>query len=74
MKCLNNEKGQTMTEYILLILVVTVIAISVFKKLDEYLITNPDSFLSTYLLSYKSTLEGANANFEGRYLRFKVRR
>ncbi len=74
MKCLNNEKGQTMTEYILLILVVTVIAISVFKKLDEYLITNPDSFLSTYLLSYKSTLEGGNANFEGRYLRFKVRR
>ena len=67
------QLGQTMVEYILLIAVVTLITNSLFVKLDEYLITNPDSFQNKYLGSYASTFSGENPGFQGQYKYFTVR-
>lgn len=68
-----DSKGQTMVEYLLLILIVTVIANSLFQKINEYLITNPDSFQNTYLNGYENIFSaGEGSGFQGRYKRFRV--
>lgn len=48
-----NQSGQTSVEYILMIVVVIAITSGLFGKLEGFLITNPDSFMNTYLDSYK---------------------
>lgn len=73
-KNLLNEDGQTMTEYILIIAVVVVMGVSIFNKMNEYIITNPDSFISTYLNSYKLMFQGGNEEFQGQYKYFTIRK
>ncbi|MBT4793295.1 MAG: hypothetical protein HON90_17120 [Halobacteriovoraceae bacterium] len=70
----SNQKGQTLVEYILLITVVVTVTVSLFHKLDEYLISNPDSFQNQYINSYRSTFQGQNGGFSGQYQYFTVRR
>lgn len=67
-----SERGQTMVEYILLIAVVIVILKSVFVKLNEYLITNPNSLQNKYLKSYENIFSAGQGGFTGRYKRFRI--
>lgn len=73
-KRLKNENGQTMVEYILLLIVVIAICQTLFAKLNEYLLEDPDSFQNKYLNSYKSTMQGGNDGFSGQYKFFTIRR
>lgn len=44
-----NNSGQTAIEYLLMILAVSLLAFSLFKKMNEYLLENPNSFLRIQL-------------------------
>lgn len=66
------EAGQTSVEYILLIAVIFVISASVFKKLEGYLLTDPDSFKNRYLGAYKNMFDGGRVNAS--YKAFTIRR
>jgi hypothetical protein len=70
-----DQKGQTSIEYILLLTVSFSLAYTFFGKLEEYVITNPDSFLNLYLNDFKKTLtngNGSGTDFD--YKRFPLRR
>lgn len=69
-----NQKGQTSVEYILMVVVVIFVATSIFKKLEEYIISNPDSFVNGYLESYRSAFGGEEGGFTGAYKYFSIRR
>lgn len=71
---INNDKGQTTVEYILLIAVVVVVMSSVFKRLEELIITDPNSLQNSFLSGFGGTIEGENSGFQGRYERFIVKR
>lgn len=73
-RLVGTEKGQTMVEYILLIAVVVVIGNSVFAKLDEYMISNPDSFQNTYLKGFRSTFSGGSSSSGNEFTRFLIRK
>jgi hypothetical protein len=66
------QAGQTSVEYILLISVVFFVSQAVFKKLEGYLLTNPDSFKNEYLGAYKNMFNGGRVNSQ--YKWFTVRR
>lgn len=68
------QSGQTAVEYILMIVVIIFVATGVFKKIEEYLITNPDSMINLYLSSYKTAFGGAEGGFTGAYRFFNIRR
>lgn len=72
MKKILNQKGQTSVEYILMIVCVAIVATSIFKKLEGYLISNPDSFKNRYLGQYKDSFNGGSVNAEYKY--FTLRR
>lgn len=72
MKKFLGQKGQTSVEYILMIVVVAIVATSVFKKLEGYLISNPDSFKNRYLGNYKDMFSGGSANLS--YKQFTLKR
>lgn len=63
------QAGQTMIEYILLLSVILGIAYGAFKKIEDYMVNNPDSFVSGYLGDF-----GTIFNAEGRYKRFRIPR
>ncbi|HXH29708.1 MAG TPA: hypothetical protein VNJ01_02735 [Bacteriovoracaceae bacterium] len=63
--------GQTSVEYLLLLVVSVGLGVTFFKKMDEYLIKNPNSLISKSLNSYRDTL---SADPTGRYSRFPLRR
>jgi hypothetical protein len=67
-----NQAGQTSVEYILLISVIFFVSQAVFKKLEGYLLTNPDSFKNEYLGAYKNMFNGGRVNSQ--YKWFLVRR
>lgn len=73
-KFLKSEKGQTTVEYVLMIAVIAVVMTNLFKKLEGYLITNPDSFKNQYLGGYKNMFGGDNGSFQGQYKWFTIRR
>lgn len=68
------QKGQTMVEYILLLAVVISITVSLFRKLNDYLLNDPNSINNQYLNSYRSVFQGGNAGFRGQYKSFTIRR
>jgi hypothetical protein len=68
------EKGQTMVEYTLMLVVIVSIMFSVFDKLEDYLINNPDSMQKKYLNQFQSTFAGQNGSFEGQYRYFRIPR
>ena len=71
-KSLLTELGQTSLEYILMIVVMAIVATSIFTKLEGYLISNPDSFKNRYLGSYKNMFNGGSLKAEYKY--FTLRR
>ncbi|MCO4753559.1 MAG: hypothetical protein KC478_03710 [Bacteriovoracaceae bacterium] len=66
------QAGQTMVEYILLLAVVAVITVSLFKTLEENLVSGPNGIIKTYLGEFSTMFEGGNYN--GRYKRFTIKR
>jgi len=63
--------GQTSIEYMLMIAVSLGLGFIFLKKMNEYLIDNPNSYLSKYLNSFKSTIEQDSS---GRYRVFNLPR
>lgn len=70
----SNQRGQTSVEYILMIVVVIFIGASLFKQLEGYLISNPDSLKNSYLGDYGEMFSGSNGSFRGQYKRFTIKR
>ncbi|MFZ4713682.1 MAG: hypothetical protein ACOYL6_08225 [Bacteriovoracaceae bacterium] len=60
-----NEKGQAMVEYVMLIMILSFIFTGLFKKLQGYLLSNPDSSLNQAMKF---------ATFDPNFKRFGVRR
>lgn len=71
-KLLSNCSGQTMVEYILLILVVVVIIQSVFVKLNDFIISNPNSLQNKYLQGYTSIFSAGADGVDGNFKRFRL--
>ena len=71
-KVLKNAHGQTMVEYILLMLVVIVIMQSLFGKINEFLITNPNSLQNKYLKGYENVFSAGESGIKARYKRFRI--
>ena len=72
-KHLLSSAGQTSVEYILLIATIAVISTSLFKTLDKFIISNPDSILNTYLDGLSGVF-GASGSGQFKYKRFILRR
>jgi Flp pilus assembly pilin Flp len=72
-KQIKDEKGQTMAEYTLMVVVIVSVMFAVFGKLEEHLITNPDSIQSKYLSEFKDAFAGQNAS-NCPYCYFKIPR
>jgi Flp pilus assembly pilin Flp len=70
----NNHKGQTAVEYILLIAVIVVVMTTVFKKLEQYIVSNPDSLQANFIKNFENGVSGYNGDFKGKYQRFIIRR
>ena len=70
----NGQKGQTSVEYILLLVVVIAVGSALFKKVEGYLISDPDSLRNTYLGEYQDMFSGQNGSFQGQYKRFTIKR
>lgn len=64
-----DQRGQTMVEYLLMLVVVVAVMASVFEKLEGYMVSNPDSFLNTYVQGFSRAF-----NPESGYKRFTIRR
>lgn len=67
------QKGQTAVEYILLLAVVMLIGGSLFKKVEGYLISDPDSIAKTYVKSFENMFGGQNGSFQGQYKYFTIK-
>jgi len=65
-----NQRGQTSVEYILLLSVMITLSITFFGKVEEFVVTNPDSMVNRYLGSYRQLFGGVN----GSYKTFSIRR
>lgn len=55
-RLLKSQKGQTSVEYMLLIAVAISFGLLFFKKMDQYLLTNPNGIIAKPLNSYKNSL------------------
>ncbi len=66
-----NELGQTAVEYCLMIAVSASLGITFFKKMNEYMIDNPNGIIAKPLKIFKQRLE---ADSSGRYKKFPLRR
>jgi hypothetical protein len=66
-----NQKGQTSVEYIMMIALVAVVSMSVFRKVEGYLISNPDSFKNRYLGQYKNMFENGSVNLQYKHFTLK---
>lgn len=69
-----SRAGQTSVEYILMIAVLAAVAVPLFKQLEAYIVSNPNSILNTTLESYKSMFGGDNGGLTLAYKRFSIRR
>jgi hypothetical protein len=49
-------QGQTAVEYLLIMAVSVGLGITIFKKLQDYLVNNPNSYLNSQLNYYRSQL------------------
>jgi hypothetical protein len=63
-RILKSKKGQTSVEYLLLIVVAVGFGLTFAKKMDEYLIKNPNGLISKPLNGFKNKL---NQDPTGRY-------
>lgn len=53
---LKSQKGQTAVEYIMLIAMAVSLGLLFFKKMDQYILKNPNSFISKPLNKLKNDL------------------
>jgi Flp pilus assembly pilin Flp len=67
----NNQLGQTAVEYCLLIAVSASLGIAFFKKMDDYVINNPNGIIGKPIKIFKDRI---NQDTTGRYTRFPLRR
>ncbi len=67
-RIVKSEKGQTAVEYVMMVAVAVSLGIAVFKKLDEYLIKNPNGLVGKPLNSYRQAMDQ-----NGKYKRFPIR-
>lgn len=58
-------------EYILLVSVMIFMSVAFFKKVEEHLLTNPDSMINRYLGAYRGTMGGG---INGSYKTFRIPR
>lgn len=70
----NNRLGQTSVEYILLIAVIASVAIPIGKKLEAYIVGNPNSLIGKMISNYNDMFGGANGGVTLKYKRFSLRR
>ena len=68
-----SQKGQTSVEYILLLAVIAVISSGLFSKIEQYIVSNPDSILNSYM-SGLSGVFGDSGSGQFKYKRFILRR
>jgi hypothetical protein len=61
-RILRSEKGQTAVEYLLLIAVAVSFCITFMKKMDEYVINNPNGIIGKPLKSFRDKLSQDPAN------------
>jgi hypothetical protein len=54
---LKTQKGQTATEYLLMLAVAASLGMTAFKKLQAYLLTNPNSVIGKPLSNMKQRLQ-----------------
>ncbi len=66
---IKSEHGQTAVEYLLLILVCASLGITFFKKMDEYVISNPQGLIGGPINQFKTQL---NQDPTGRYRTFPI--
>lgn len=64
------DKGQTTVEYMLLLVVAISIGMAFKKKMEEFILTNPNSLISKSLNQLQARFE---ADSSGRYQYFSIR-
>jgi hypothetical protein len=62
-----NQKGQTSIEYLLMVVVAITLGITFKKRMDEYFLKNPNSFIQRSLGLYRAQLGN-----DPRYRKFTV--
>jgi hypothetical protein len=70
-RILRSQLGQTSVEYVLLIAMSVTLGIAFMKKMDEYVISNPNGVIGKPLNMFKESLA---SDVNGRYSRFPLRR
>lgn len=70
MKGFLGQKGQTSVEYMLILVVSITIGIAFKEKMEDFMLKNPNSFISKQL---NSLANGLQQDSSGRYGRFSLR-
>lgn len=68
-RIIKNKRGQTSVEYLLLIVVAVSFGLLFAKKMDEYLIKNPNGLIAKPLNQFKAKI---NADTQGRYRYYSI--
>lgn len=66
---IKSEQGQTAVEYLLLIVVSVSLGLTFLKKMDEYVLSNPQGLIGGPLNQFKTQL---NQDPTGRYRTFPI--
>jgi hypothetical protein len=71
-----NQAGQTSVEYILLVSVMIMLSFTFFEKVNEYVLTNPDSLINKYLSQSQRFFgsENSGGGIDGNYKTFSLPR
>lgn len=69
-----SQKGQASVEYILMMIVVVSVAVGFFKRMDGYLVSNPDSIINVYLASFDDMFGANHSGLNLKYKRFHIRK
>jgi len=65
------QSGQTSMEYLLMLAVSIGLGMTFMKKVQEYLVDNPNSYINNYLNSYKEIFSSGSP---GGYKRYRIPR
>lgn len=58
------QKGQTSVEYLLMLSVAIAMGLTFTKKFEEYLLTNPDSYINKHLKIYDASFKDPNKAYK----------
>lgn len=70
MKRFSVQKGQTSVEFLLILVVAITIGVAFKAKMEDFMLKNPNSYISKQLNSLKASFE---EDTSGRYRRFTLR-